>query len=56
VILVLAAIAHVLGGAGWLKKFWTQSFFGVKAVWYAAAIGVIFLRASDAQRFIYFQF
>jgi len=56
VLLGIAGVSHVLGAIPRLKTAWSGSYFGVKAVWYAVVIVAIFLRASSAQRFIYFQF
>jgi D-alanyl-lipoteichoic acid acyltransferase DltB (MBOAT superfamily) len=56
VLLGIAAVSHVLGAVPRLKLNWSTQFFGVKAMWYAAVIVAVFLRASSAQRFIYFQF
>ncbi len=56
VLLAIAAASHVLGAVPRLKTAWAGSYFGVKATWYAMVIVAIFLRASSAQRFIYFQF
>ncbi len=56
ILLAIGALSHVLGGSPHLAAAWGRAFFGVKALWYAVAIFVIMVRASDAQRFIYFQF
>ncbi len=56
VLIALAAVSHVLGAVPRLQRLWAESFLGVKSMWYVVVIVAIFLRASDAQRFIYFQF
>ena len=55
-LLALSVLTHLLGASTYFQKKWDSVFFGVKALWYASIMIVLFLPTSERPEFIYFQF